>query len=264
MRLGDLWVEEQGGGPALLLLQGLGNSGWPARRIAPWFSDRRRVIAFDNRGTGRSSKSPPPDSIAQLANDAAAVLDALGVEQAHVMGHSMGGYIAQTLALQRPELVRSLLLVGTGAGVPGHEPVPAATTVIWLANAHLPGTDYARATMYLSFAEGWTEAHSDLYEELIDERVQYPTPPECWRAQYDACVRFVKRGLPIERIDVPVLVIHGDADRVVPISNGQAIARRIPSAELVVLAGVGHYPYFEAPEAFAEAALGFLEQVEAA
>jgi len=261
LKLGELWVEEAGDGPALLLIQGLGNSGWPARRLAPLVPGHR-VIWFDNRGTGRSSHDPPPRSIEQLADDAAFVLDGLGVGEAHVLGHSMGGYITQTLALRRPELVRSLVLVGTGAGRPGHEPVPAATLDSWLQNAHLPPEDYARETMHLSFAPGWADANGELYDRLLAERLEFPTPPTCWRAQFDACVRFVETGLPIERIDVPTLVVHGDADRVVPISNGRSIASRIPNAELVVLPGAGHYPYLEAPELFAEAVRAFLARVE--
>jgi 3-oxoadipate enol-lactonase len=260
----SLYVEEQGAGAPFLLIQGLGQSSWPGRRLAPSFSDRRRVILFDNRGTGRSPKEPPPESIEQLADDAASVLDSRTTEPAHVLGHSMGGYIAQTLALRRPDLVRSLVLVGTGAGEPTHEHVPEETLSAWLAHAHLAPEDYARATMHYSFAAGWREANEALYEEFVRLRVEYPTPPVCWRAQYDACVTLVERGLPVERISAPTLVVHGDADRVVPISNGRAIAARISGAQLEELPGSGHFPYFEAPERFVAVVGEFLDGVEAA
>jgi pimeloyl-ACP methyl ester carboxylesterase len=256
------YVEETGSGFPLLLIQGLGQSSWPGRRLAPSFADRRRVILFDNRGTGRSPKEPPPESIEQLASDAAAVLDGRIDGQADVMGHSMGGYIAQTLALQRPDLVRSLVLVGTGAGEPTHEHVPEATNSAWLAHAHLPPEEYARGTMHLSFAEGWKEAHEEEYERMVRERIEHPTPPECWRAQYDACLRFIQQGLPIETISVPTLVVHGDVDRVVPVSNGRAIAARIPGAELEIFPGSGHYPYFEDPERFARVVGDFLDRAD--
>ncbi len=259
---GELYVEERGEGPALLLVQGLGNSSWPARFLFGALARRRRVIAFDNRGTGSSFKEPPPETIDDLAEDAAGLVEVLGLDSAHVLGHSMGGYIAQTLALRRPELVRSLILVGTGPGEPTHEPVPAETLHAWLANAHLPPEAYARATMHLSFAPGWNEAHAEEFERLLAARVERPTPRESWRAQFEACTRFVGDGVPVEEIHAPTLVVHGDADRVVPIANGRALAGRIPGAELAVLAGCGHYPQFEAQERFVSLVDEFLAPVE--
>ncbi len=261
---GQLYVEERGDGSALLLIQGLGNSSWPARFLFDELAARRRVVAFDNRGTGRSFKEPLPQAIDDLADDAAALLETLAIDPAHVLGHSMGGYIAQTLALRRPELVRSLVLVGTGAGEPSHEAIPAETLDGWLTNAHLPLERYARATMHLSFAPGWSHEHADEFERLLTARIERPTPPECWRAQFDACWRFVETGLPVEEIRAPTLVVHGDADRVVPVSNGRAIARRVPGAELAVFANCGHYPQFEDPARFVSVVDRFLERVEQA
>jgi 3-oxoadipate enol-lactonase len=257
---GELHVEEHGAGFPLLLIQGLGYAVWAWRFQLPAFAQHWRTIAFDNRGSGRSLKPRGPYTIEQLADDAAAVLDALEIDRAHVLGLSMGGYIAQTLALHRPELVRSLVLCGTGPGKPTHEPIPAATLDRWLANAHLPPAEYARATMYLSFAPGWAEANRNLYDELLAARLEFPTPPEAWEAQYAACVRFVEQGAPVEQIGVPTLVVHGDADNVVPVSNGRALARRIPQAELVELPGRGHLALMEDPTRFNAAVINFLER----
>ena len=258
---GELYVQEEGEGFPLLLIQGLGYAVWAWRFQLPAFAERRRTIAFDNRGAGRSFKPRGPYTIEQLADDAAAVLGALEIDRAHILGLSMGGYIAQTLALRRPELVRSLVLCGTGPGKPTHEPIPAETLDRWLAHAHLPPDEYARATMYLSFAPGWADANPDLYDELLAARLEFPTPPECWGAQYGACVRFVEAGAPVEQIGVPTLVVHGDADNVVPVSNGRALARRIPQAELVELAGHGHLALMEDPARFNAAVISFLERV---
>lgn len=259
---GELHVEERGAGFPLLLVQGLGYAVWAWRFQWDALAKRRRTIAFDNRGTGRSFKPPGPYSIEQLADDAAALLGALRVEQAHVLGISMGGYISQLLALRHPGLVRSLVLCSTGPGEPTHEPVPEETLGVWLENAHLPPAEYARRTMYLSYAPGWLDANLAVFEELLAARVEFPTPPECWRAQYDACARFVAQGAPVEEIRAPTLVIHGDADRVVPVSNGRALARRIPGAELVVCEGRGHVVPVEDPGRFNAAVLSFLERVE--
>ena len=255
-------VEVHGDGPPLLLVQGLGYAVWAWQRQLPTFAAQWRVIAFDNRGAGRSWKPPGPYSIDELADDAAGVLRAHAQEPAHVLGFSMGGYIALTLALHRPELVRSLVLAGTSAGGSGATPIPDATREAWLEAAGLPPAEYARRTMHLSFAPGWTDEHPDDYEALLRARLEYPTPPEAWAAQYDAAQRFMDTGVSVERISVPALVVHGSADRIVPVENGRVLAARLPNARLVELPGRGHLALLEDADAFNRAVAGFLSEVE--
>jgi len=260
---GSLHVEEVGAGDVpVLLIQGLGHShaGWRFQLEA--FGAKRRTIAFDNRGTGRSSKEPGPYSMEQFADDAVAVLDALGVESAHVVGLSMGGFVAQLVGLRAPERVVSLVLVGTSPGGDEHVPVPPATLDEWTSNAHLAPEEFARRTMHLSYSEGWVEAHPELVEELIAARVEHPTPPECWRAQFAATGPFLVAGVPVEEISAPVLVVHDAADRVVPFVNGLLLARRIPGAELAVVPGCGHAVPLEVPGEFNSLVEAFFERVE--
>ncbi len=259
---GRLYVEDHGAGdPPLLLIQGLGYAVWGWRDQLPALAARRRTIAFDNRGAGRSSKEPGPYSMEQFAGDGLSVLDALGVESAHVIGVSMGGFIAQVLALQAPERVCSLTLAGTGPGGPEHERVPGETVKAWLASAGLPPDEYARRTMHLSFSAGWSEEHPERYEQLLAARLEYPTPPDCWLAQFEAANRFLDSGAAVEKIATPVLVVHGDADRVVPVSNGHLLARRIAGAELAVLPGRGHVVQLESPDEFNRLVTAFLNRV---
>jgi 3-oxoadipate enol-lactonase len=239
------WTGLEGEGFPLLLIQGLGYATWAWRHQLGPLAERFRVIAFDNRGAGRSEKTPGPYSIEELADDAAGVLDG---RRAHVFGISMGGYIAQTLALRHPELVERLVLGCTGTGGTDYEPLPEETRHAWESNAHLPPDEYARNTMYLSFRPGWTDEHPQHYEELIEARLLYPTPPETWRAQYDACTAFVQQATPVERIRAPTVVIHGDADRIVPYVNGVDLARRIPDAPLETFTDAGHLFFIEEPE----------------
>src|SRR6266566_2418557 len=117
----DLHVEEHGDGEPLLLIQGLGQGSWAWRYQVPAFAERFRTIVFDTRGTGRSPVPLEPYGIDDLAADAASILDG---RPAHVVSLSMGGYVALTLALAHPEIVRSLVLTGTGAGGPGRVPRP--------------------------------------------------------------------------------------------------------------------------------------------
>lgn len=249
-RLIELHVEEHGDGFPLLLIQGLGWSKWPSRAQWPEYAKRRRVLAFDNRGTGLSAKPPGPYSIDLLADDAASVLDARGIERADVYGHSMGGYVALTLALRRPELVRSLVLVGTGPGGPGHEGVPPETQEIWMSAVGLPLEESIRCTFPTSFTPGWGDDHPREYEAFLAQRLDPLTPPECWLAQAEAADRYRNEGVDVERIDVPALVVHGELDRVVPVANGRLLAARLPRAELVVLPDQAHAPMLERPQDF--------------
>jgi pimeloyl-ACP methyl ester carboxylesterase len=116
--------------------------------------------------------------------------------------------------------------------------------------------------MFLSFSPGWSEAHPELYKELVEARLEHPTPPDCWQAQFAAAGRFLQDGTPVERIAVPVLVVHGDADRVVPSSNGELLARRIPGAELAVLTGRGHVVQLESPDELNRLVEQFLARVD--
>jgi pimeloyl-ACP methyl ester carboxylesterase len=257
----DLHVEEHGEGFPLLLIQGLGWSKWASRAQIPAYAERRRVLSFDNRGTGLSPKPPGPYSIAELADDAAGVLDARGLEQADVCGHSMGGYVALTLALSRPELVRCLILVGTGPGGPEHEPPPPETLESWFSVVGLPLEEAIRRTLPTSFAPGWPEEHPEEYAEWLAARIDPPTPPECWLAQFDGAARYTQEGVEVERIEAPALVVHGDEDRVVPLANGRLLASRLPRAELVVMNGRGHAPMLEEPAAFAAIVCDFLDRV---
>jgi len=242
-----LYAEEHGDGPPLLLLTGLGYAIWSWQRQLPEWSQRFRCIAVENRGTGRSPKPPGPYAIEELADDAA---EALAGRRAHVAGFSMGGYIAQTLAVRQPQLVDRLVLVCTGTGGPTFEPSPEETTAVWQANAGRTPPEFARATMPLSFRPGWTDEHPDEFEQLLADRLEHPTPPESWRAQYEACLDWTARPTPVEQIESPTLVVHGDADRVVPYANGVELARRIPGSRFERFAGGGHLLFLESPERF--------------
>jgi pimeloyl-ACP methyl ester carboxylesterase len=254
-----LHVEEHGSGPPVLLIQGLGYAVWGWRNQLAPLATRHRVIAFDNRGAGRSEKPPGPYTIDELAADTAGVLDERAIAAACVVGLSMGGFIAQTLALSRPDLVGRLVLVGTSAGGPESVPQPAETREAWLDARDLPPEEFARATMRYSFAPGWTDAHPAVYESLLTARLEFPTPPEAWAAQFAACEEFLARGVPVEQIQAPTLVVHGALDRVVDPRNGELLTRRIPGARLLPIPGCGHQVPLEAPDRFNDAVLEFLE-----
>lgn len=260
---GRLFVDDRGCGPALLLIPGLGYASWSWEAQLP-LAASWRLLAVDPRGAGRSFKPPGPYTIEEMAAELAAVVRAVDQPPVHVAGFSMGGYLALTLAANRPEVVRSLVLLATSSGGAGHVPVPDATRAAWLAAAELPPADYARATMHLSFAPGWVDANEKDYERLLSARLAHPTPAPCWRVQYEACEAYLAEGIPVETLDIPTLVIHGREDRVLPFENGELLAAKLPRGDLLPLDGAGHLAHLERPDVVNAAIACFLHGVQSA
>jgi 3-oxoadipate enol-lactonase len=250
----NLHVEEHGAGDTLLLHQGLGQGSWAWRYQVPAFAERFRTIVFDTRGTGRSPVPSEPYGIEDLAADAAEILDG---RAAHVIGFSMGGYVALTLALARPELVRSLVLAGTGAGGPARVPRPVHVREAFEAALGLSPEEQRRATLPYTFSPGWTEANPERFEEILAAALEQPTSNETIEAHVAACYRFYDQALDVERIDVPALVVHGAEDVIVPTGNGRVLARRLPNTRYVELEGRGHNLMLEDPQTFNALVLDF-------
>jgi 3-oxoadipate enol-lactonase len=255
MPVHGLHVEEQGSGETLLFHEGLGQGSWAWRYQAPVFAQRFRTIVFDTRGTGRSSVPAEPYGIPELAEEAAEILDS---RRAHVVGFSMGGYVALTLALTRPELVRSLVLAGTGPGGPGRVPRPAHVRAAFAAALGLPPEEQRRATMPYTFSAGWPDANAERFEEILAATLEHPTPMKTIEMHMAACYAFYGEAVEVERITAPALVVHGAEDLIVPPENGRILARRLPNARYVEVAGRGHNLQLEDPETFNELVLGFL------
>ncbi len=150
-----LFVVDQGKGEPVLFIPGLGYGAWSwHHQVERPFLDAARVLLMDNRGVGLSDRPPGPYSISQMAEDAYQVLVQRAAGPAHVVGASMGGYIALTLALRHPEAVKSLVLLATTSGGTGSHPVPKETLAASAAAVPLGSAGFARATMPLSFAPG--------------------------------------------------------------------------------------------------------------
>jgi 3-oxoadipate enol-lactonase len=240
-----LSVFEYGTGRAVLFIGGLGYSSWSWYRQVGPISQIARAVTLDNRGTGQSDKPSGPYSIEQMAEDAHAVLTQRDARPAHVVGASMGGYIALTLALRHPDAVESLVLLASSAGGPGSHAVPEATLRAWRRAAYFGPLGFAQATMPLSFAAGWTEEHPDEFAEVLSLRQGKPTPTAAWRYQFAAAQSFLYHGLPRGELNVPAVVVHGTADRVVPYENAVHLTKRLPQASLVTLEGAGHLCWIE-------------------
>jgi 3-oxoadipate enol-lactonase len=251
-----LHYETHGAGDPVLLIMGLGSNAYGWHRTIPWLVERHRVIAFDNRGTGRSDVPAGAYSIAQMAADAAAVLDAAGERTAHVCGASLGGMIAQRFAIAYPERLRSLVLICTTAGgAHAVRPSPEVSAGL-VEGGEDPATVYRRNAWFL-YGEETRRRHPERIEEDLAYRGKIPTPPAGYFGQLQAAIGHDTWD-ELPPIAVPTLVIHGDADLLVPTANGRLLAERIPGARLVLVPGAGHMLQADANDVVRDAVLGFL------
>jgi 3-oxoadipate enol-lactonase len=248
------------GGEPLLMIQGLGadSRGWIAQRLR--FAREYRVITFDNRGVGRSDKPAGPYDLERLALDAVEVLDAVGVDSAHVMGASMGGVLAQILAVRNPHRVRSLVLACTACR---HLPWRRELLAEWADLAQRRGMRaFAAANLRWlvgprSLRRFWP-AFSALGSVFISASV--PT----FVAQVEAILGMddsLRERLP--EVAVPTLVLVGSQDILTPQADSEELAELIPAAELAIVRGGAHGFMVEAAGAFNRAVAGFLDGVVA-
>jgi pimeloyl-ACP methyl ester carboxylesterase len=249
----DLYWEAHGSGKPILLIMGLSFTLEMWFRILPALTARHRVILFDNRGMGRSSVPPGPYSIPKMARDALAVLKAAGATAAHVIGASMGGMIAQELALRHPKAVRSLLLgCTTHSGLFGRWP---DFTVVPRRRAP-SRLERERSLIKLLYADT-TLPH--LIEQDLHIRCGCQWTTKGFLNQFAGILMWsAYRRLP--RIKVPTLVVHGDQDRLVPAQNGRVLARRIPGARFELVNNAGHVMTTDQPELCSNLMLDFLQR----
>jgi len=218
---------------------GLGASTLSWSEQIPTFSREFRVIAFDNRGAGRSDKPAVRYTIALFADDTTGLMDALGIDSAHVYGQSMGGFIGQELALRHPQRVRTLVLGSTSCG--GRQAVagsPENLAVIGMMNVLTPREAAEKGLPLLYSAEFISRNHDSLIQRSLRE-AELRAPPEAFGRQVQAAIRH-KTFDRLADIRCPTLVITGSDDKIVPADNSRILAERIPGAELAVLLGAGH------------------------
>ena len=223
-------------------------------------AQRWRCLAIDQRGIGGSDATPGPYSMDQLADDAARVIAELEPQGCAVFGVSMGGMVAQHLALRHPSLVTSLVLGCTGPG--GHLAVradPSDTRLLLGGDAKDPGMAYRVACQVL-YERGWREGHPEVIEDAVRWRATHPVRAGVFGAQW-AAIRSHDTGAHLGEIAASTLVLHGTSDIVMPAGNGAILAERIPGAHLEWLPGRGHMFFQEDPVATLELLAGHLDPV---
>jgi len=257
-RNGRIYWEEEGQGDPLLMIMGLGFSLKMWRDVRPWMAEHFRAIVFDNRGIGRSgpvwSSIWKPFSMADMARDAASVLDAAGATSAHVIGFSMGGMIAQELALMYPNRVRKLVLGCTFCG--GQEAVRASEEV---ERALLGKVFQSRASRIAALPPILYDPHTPRDRVELDLDLLRHNPPRVLTFLWQAgAIRRWGCYDRLPQIASETLVIHGETDRLVPAENAKILAERIPGAKLAMLPQAGHIFPTDQPKLSREELLKFL------
>jgi pimeloyl-ACP methyl ester carboxylesterase len=248
----ELYYERAGSGEPLLLIQGMSGThmSW-GRPFLAGLESQFDCVVFDNRGIGRSGAVADPFTIAEMAADSAGLLDALELESAHVLGISMGGMIAQELALAHPGRLRSLTLGCTYCGGPGSK-LMDPTDFQGLAEAMASGSQERvfRAMWELNLSPGF-RAEEGRYAEFAEMAASVPVPRRTVELQLQAIAAHdTSSRLP--ELTAPTLVIHGTADRVLGYANGPLIDSLLPDSRLETLEDVGHLFWWEQPARSAE------------
>jgi pimeloyl-ACP methyl ester carboxylesterase len=242
----------------ILLLCGIGakRQGWYRQLpvLGRWF----RCLAVDYRDVGDSDPSSGPYAIRDLAADAFALCDALGVARASLVGISMGGFIALEMTLARPEFVERLVLVVTSAGGATHVSTsPQIMRALLPGDATVESGEGARRVCSLVAGPGFAERHPEAIDEFVEIARHRPMRVDAYLRQLEACRAHDVSGRLVE-IDVPTLVIHGEADPLVPLQNGRFLAEHIAGARLIVYESVGHIPEVEVDDRFNADLIEFL------
>jgi 3-oxoadipate enol-lactonase len=249
-----IYWEEHGSGEPLLLIMGLGSAHDLWHRTIPVASTRYRTILLDNRGVGQSDVPEGPYAIATMAEDACCVLDAAGIAKSHVFGISMGGMIAQELALRHPERIEKLVLGCTSPGGPNVVRADAEANAILMNRAKMGVEEALEAGIPILY--DLKTPRERIEEDLAIRRRTYPTP-----AGFINQLQGILAWQSWDRlmnITASTLVIHGANDRLVPPGNGQLIAGRIPGAKWVSIPNAGHFFPTDQPERAHSELLAFL------
>jgi len=246
----ELHWESHGEGPAVLLIAGQGMTvdGWWA--TTPVLDRSFRVIAFDNRDTGRSSRLPWPYSVAQMAQDAVAVLDAAGELRAHVYGISLGSLVAQEVALRHSDRVRALVLGASSAGGwAAYKPPASSPAQTFLLRAGVMGPEEAEwAAVPYTYAERTRRFRPERIAADLEHRLSSLPEPLGYMHQA-AAVAAHDAYDRLNQVAAPTLVVHGEEDIFIPPANALVLAEKIPGAELQMWPDAGHMYIIDEPRA---------------
>lgn len=253
----SIHYEEEGSGPPLILIMGLGADGSMWQEHVDAYKAHFRCIMMDNRGAGRSDKPEGPYTTAQMADDVIGLMDALGIESAHVSGISMGGVIAQHVAIKSPQRVKSVTMISAWAKCDVY-----ATRIFEMfmeINKVADKINFTRLLQLWIFAPAY---HNMVEDDLISREESgakhlYPMPEHAFVAQCMACMTHDTLA-DLNKIKAPTLITVGDEDIFTPLKFSQQIKKLVPNSQLYIVKGAAHTHHWEKRDEFNDKTLSFL------
>lgn len=261
VKVGDInmYYEIHGKGEPLVLIQGLmGNTDLWWQEI-PAFAKEYRVVAFDNKGAGQSDAPDIPYTMKMLADDLAGLLTAIGIESAHIYGHSMGGMIAQEFVLNYPQMVISLILGSTSSGILLSRPPDTGDSRNIMSPVPQSPEEHAREVVRSCVTPEFVKKNPEMIQVYMGQLLKHPAPPRGGVRQREAILNYGGTYERLPEIKAPTLLIHGDADQAVSVENSHILASRIPNTELVIIKGAGHV-FLETKDKVNRTVLDFLRR----
>jgi 3-oxoadipate enol-lactonase len=237
-----LYWESTGTGDPVLLIHGLGLSGGAWWRTVDALAESMRVITFDHRGIGQSESLTYTYTTEAMADDAVSILDDLAMDRVHLYGFSLGGMVAQQVALRHPDRVQSLVLGGTHSGGRRAAVPDPEVMGFFQRRATMTSEQAAWASVPYNYGPRCRATQADRIAEDIERRLRNPFNERAYRAQLLAASLHNCYGR-LDRIRAPTLVVHGARDRIIPVANAHMTAARVPGAQITILEDAGHlYP----------------------
>jgi pimeloyl-ACP methyl ester carboxylesterase len=256
----NIYYEIHGEGFPLVMIHGFNaNLDWWPPYLIDEVSKNFKTLFFDNRGAGRTDKPDIEYSMKMMADDTVSLMDALNIERAHVLGISMGGYIAQELVLNYPEKVEKLVLCSTTCGGAKAIPIPPeAMQIVMRDREGLSQKEIIQNWIPILFSEDFIKNNSEFIENFIRRALIAPIPPYSSKRQLLGSARsnFARR---LKKVNTPTLVLHGNKDIIFPPKNAEILAKLIPEAKTSIFENIGHLIFSETPEKVVKTLFDFLK-----
>ena len=243
--------------PWVVLVHGLGYARWGWEPVRDLLAQHFRLVLMDNRGIGESDVPAGPFDTATMAGDVLAVLDDLGLDRVHLVGTSLGGMIAQQVAVSATERVDKLVLVCTTPGGEVAYPLPQATVDLMARMPELPPVEALELAVHNALAGATIAERPEVAAGVVEHRLAEPQDPAGWAAQAAAGAGHAL-GSRVSAISNRTLILHGDEDRVVDVRNAEVLGDLIVDSRVVVLPGLGHLLFWDDPQRFVDEVVTFV------